>query len=146
MFLNASFSLSLCIQLQILSSFLVVGWIITRWFGIIFELNKFTFPVIAIQIYMFITFVDAKWTNFTYCQNLILSKSCVFLIIRRTCYVLCDWTELRIEEKKMSPNLIINSKHKEFAHQDVFYAQITFVHATRRVFPCVNGRGRKFYF
>ena len=145
MFLNAGFSLSLCIQLQILSSFLEVGWIITRWFGIIFELNKFTFPVIAIQIYMFITFVDTKLTNFTYCQNLILSKSCVFLIIREW-LAMCCVTEQNWELKKKNvPKPIINSKHKEFAQQAVCYAQITFVHATRRVFPCVNGRG-KFYF
>ena len=38
--------LSLYIQLQILSSF-QVGWIKTGWFGVIFELDKFTFPVLV---------------------------------------------------------------------------------------------------
>ena len=42
--------LSLYIQLQILSSF-QVGWIKTGWFGVIFELDKFTFPVLVQTIF-----------------------------------------------------------------------------------------------
>ena len=38
------------------------------------------------------------------------------------------------------PNRIMNNRHKVFAQQGVCYALMTFVHATRRVFPVWMGR------